>query len=210
MTSAGPPPTSAPPRRPSVGQVVLGLVLVAIGVAWLLQVVAGVDVRWELLAPLALVLVGAGVIAGARTGAPGGLIGVGLVLTVLLALVSSIGGLGDVPFAGGFGDRVLRPATLDGDETHRLAIGELEIDLRDTELGAAAPEVVASVTVGRLVVRLPTGASVRVEARAAAGSVQVLGESAEGLDVELTVDEGRAPAVLLDLAVGVGEVVVER
>ncbi len=207
--TAGPPPLPAARGRPSVGQVVLGLVLVAVGVAWLLQVVAGVDVRWELLAPLALVLVGGGVIAGARTGAHAGLIGVGLVLTLLLAVVSSLGGLGDVPFAGGIGDRVERPALLDGDATYRLAIGELEIDLRDTGLPESAVEVVATVAVGRLVVRLPATAA-RVDARAAAGSVRVLGESAEGLDVELTVDEESEPTVLLDLAVGVGEVVVER
>ncbi len=210
MTDRTLPPAPPQPRRPSPAQVVLGLVLVAVGLAWLLDVVAGVDFRWDLLAPLALVLVGGGLVAGARTGPHGGLIGVGLVLTVVLAIGSSLGGLGDVPFAGGIGDRVEQPASLDDATTYRLAVGELEIDLRATALPASAVELTASVAIGRLVVLAPPEVEVRVDASAAAGSVRVLGRTTDGLGVELTVEEAADARLRLDLAVGIGEVVVER
>ncbi len=205
------PESASPARGPSPGQVVLGLVLVVAGVAWLLEVVADVDIRWDVLAALALLLVGGGLIAGARTGAHAGLVAVGVLLTLVLALGSSVGALGDIPFSGGIGQRVERPATLAEDVTHRLAIGELEIDLTAAELAASGTvRVTASVALGRLVVRAPADAGLRVEAAAGAGSIKVLGEVAEGFDVDLAVTADGSPVIELDLKIGLGELVVQR
>lgn len=206
-----PPEAAAEPRRPTVNQTVTGLVLVTVGVTWLGAVAGVAHFRWDVLSALVLLIVGGGLVAGARTGAHGGLISVGLVLTVVIAVVSSIGSLADIPFTGGFGSRVEQPARLAEDSAFRLAVGELEVDLRSAALPAGGTALVeASVVIGRLVVRLPDRVDVRVEASAGAGTVRLLGASDNGLDVRLDAGDPDAARLVVEAEVGIGEVVVER
>lgn len=188
-----------------------GLVLLTVGVNWLGAAAGVARFRWDVLLAVVLLIVGGGLVAGARTGAHGGLISVGLVLTLVIAVVSSIGSLAEIPFTGGFGSRVEQPARLGDDVAFRLAVGELEVDLRRAALpegGTASIE--ASVVIGRLVVRMPDGLDVRVEASAGAGTVRLFGEADNGLDVRLATGDPSAAQLVVEAEVGIGEVVVKR
>ncbi len=208
-----PAPPPRPPERVSAGRLVLGLVILAIGVGLLLQVAGVTDRAWKVVLPVALVAVGIGlVVAGLRSErGQGGLIALGVVLTVVLTVATVV----DIPFEGGVGDRLERPATYDRVRSeYRLAIGRLTINLtRISQLGqSAAPKrVTAHVGVGELVVVVPSRTSVDVHGHAGLGDVTVFGRSESGIDVDN--DSGPPPsgapaALSLDLSVGVGRVEV--
>jgi hypothetical protein len=96
-------------RGPNAGHVVLGLILVLIGLGWLMEALGVADVPWRFLLPSALILVGLALTLGARTGRHGGLLAVGVVLTVLVLLAGAVEVLVDVPLAGGMGTRPIGP-----------------------------------------------------------------------------------------------------
>ncbi|HZP90879.1 MAG TPA: hypothetical protein VFC04_07790, partial [Actinomycetota bacterium] len=181
-----PAPPPRPPERVSAGRLVLGLVILAIGVGLLLQVAGVTDRAWKVVLPVALVAVGIGlVVAGLRSErGQGGLIALGVVLTVVLTVATVV----DIPFEGGVGDRLERPATYDRVRSeYRLAIGRLTINLtRISQLGqSAAPKrVTAHVGVGELVVVVPSRTSVDVHGHAGLGDVTVFGRSESGIDVD--------------------------
>ena len=115
MSDLPEPPASPPPSsRFHAGRLVLGLVVVVIGVAALLQAAGVSDVPWKAVLPGSLIAVGLGlVIAGRRSeSGQGGLIAIGIVLTVLLAAASAV----DIPLEGGL-DPGLDP--LAGHPRHR-------------------------------------------------------------------------------------------
>lgn len=150
-------------------------------------------------------------VANARTGAShGGLVALGVVLTVLLFLGSLI----SFPFAGGIGERIERPTTLsEAAERFELGIGQLTVDLTEFPVPEAGePTVVrARVGLGQLIVEVPEGAEVRVEANVGLGSAEVIDVEESGFDVDLETEPQGATAVLdLRLSVGIGEVSVER
>ncbi len=123
-----PPASSPPPSRFHAGRLVLGMVVVVIGVTGLLQAVGVTDVPWKSVLPGSLIAVGAGlVVAGRRSeSGQGGLIAIGIVLTLLLAAASAL----DIPVEGGVGERTERPTTLSGVKSeYRLAVGLLTLDL---------------------------------------------------------------------------------
>jgi hypothetical protein len=183
-----------------------GILLVLVGLAWLLEAVDAVDVPWDVLLPLALVAVGAVLIVNARTGArQGGLVAIGVALTVLLFLGSAI----DVPLGGGVGDRTVRPSD-DGPRSFELAVGKLTVDLRDLEVSQAPLQLDARVGVGQLVVLVPAGVAVAIEGRAGLGNVVVFEQEEGGVDAEVVHEPERDPVVTIEATVGIGEVKVER
>lgn len=211
-----PPPPPPPPPAPAspgfrTGRFLLGLVIVAAGVAALLQALDVTPVPWKAVLPGALIAVGLGlVVAGIRSEqGQGGLIAVGIVLTVVLAATAV-----DIPFEGGVGQRVERPTTLaDLEDEYRLAMGELTVDLTGLPLPAIdgpAREVRARVGIGQLVVIVPGDDLLRVEGRAGVGEVSILDETDGGLGVHKEyVSADGSVALSLDLSVGIGEVVVQ-
>jgi hypothetical protein len=188
---------------------VLGVVLVLFGVGWLLESLA-VDVPWDMVFPA--VLIGIGVMLGvsARSGAGQvGLIVAGIAVTVLLVLGTAI----DVPFGGGVGDRSVHPTGVRVEREYERGIGTLTLDLTDLDLDAIEVpfDLRARVGIGELVVIVPEGAAVRVEAHAGLGSVRVYGMEEAGIDAELSVPApGAATSVRLEASVGIGEVRIEH
>ena len=216
-----PPPPPLPPPEPAppglrTGRFLLGLVILAAGVAALLQALDVTTVPWKAVLPGALIAVGlALVVAGSRSErSQGGLIAVGIVLTVVLAAATVV----DIPFEGGVGQRVERPATLaDLEDEYRLAVGELTVDLTGLDLlhrsvlaGLPLETIRARVGIGQLVVIVPSDEPVRVEGRAGVGEVSIFGESDGGLGVHKEyAPAGASVTFSLDLSVGIGEVVVQ-
>jgi hypothetical protein len=214
MSEPSPPLPPEPQPAPRTGRLLGGVMLVLLGFAWLLEALDVAEVPWDLLLPAALIAVGVILFVNARTGASqGGMIALGVVLTVLLFLGSAV----DFPIAGGVGDRSVHPATLEqAADGFELGIGKLTVDL--TSLPAsdhtlAEPTVVkARVGIGQLLVIVPEGVPVRVNGKASLGSVRIFDRESGGIDVDVTTEPegGGAPVLDLRLSVGLGEVRVER
>lgn len=191
----------------SRGRLVLGGLLVAIGLAWLLNVL-GFRVRLEVILPVVLMAVGAALVLDARRGAPGGLIVLGIVLTVLLALGATFDAF-SLPARAG--EVVERPATINQlDRDYELGVGSLTVELSDLELSSAT-RVSASVGAGKLVVRVPPDAQVEVQAEVGIGQARAFRVGRGGLGVDLTHREpGTGQTLSLDLSVGIGDIDVRR
>jgi len=206
-----PSPPPIPEReRFQAGRFVFGALVALLGVAWLLEATDVWHVPWKVVLPVTLIVLGVALVLSARTGrGQGGLVGLGIILTVVLA----IGTVVDISFESGVGDRVERPrsyAELKGE--YGLSMGKLTIDLRG--LPAAAPsrivEIHARVGIGQLIIVVPDGVEPEVYAKAGIGSVEVFGRQDSGLDVRLdSVPHVLAPAPYsLDLSTGVGDIEV--
>lgn len=220
--AAGPPatePVPVPPppplvRRLPLGRLILGLVLVALGVIWLLEALDVVSFSFLAVLPAALILVGVILIARARTGRHSGLVVLGIVLTVILTIASGF----DIKLRGGAGERTVRPASFEElEREYHLSAGELTIDLRDVTFPPGrTTSLKASVGLGQLTVRLPekAPAELMAKAHAGAGQVTVLGRESSGLDVDLSFElpaQLATPGVAilsLDLSVGLGQIEV--
>lgn len=210
-----PPASPTPSSRFHAGRLVLGLVIVVIGVTALLQAAGVSDVPWKAVLPGSLIAVGLGlVIAGQRSeSGQGGLIAIGIVLTVLLAGASAV----DIPLEGGVGERTERPMSLSEVKSeYRLAVGQLTLDLTSVSVPVtgAARTVRARVGVGQLIVELPSDQVAVVQGHAGMGQVTIFGQSDEGFgvdkDVTPSVPAGEPIAFSLDLSVGIGEVRVQH
>jgi Cell wall-active antibiotics response 4TMS YvqF len=198
-------------RRWSLGTVVVGLLLVLLGVAWLLESLDVLEVPWGTLLPIALIVVGGALLLSARRERPRGLIVAGLILTVLSAATSA----GDIGF-GGVGERAYRPASLSElQAVPDLGVGELRLDLRRLTPSAAArgaEEIDVSVGIGELQVLLPPDLPVRIRASAGIGEVELPDGSEGGFGAEAQFPDGGATGdqLYLELSVGIGQVTVSR
>ena len=208
MSTTSPP--ASPLARMHSGRLAAGLLLVVFGIGWLLEVLNVIDFPWDVLLPVALVLVGAALVVASRSGArTGGLIAVGIVLTGVLTIGSAI----DFPLGGGVGERREHPtAVAQLRQEYRLGIGQLTLDLTDLPLAsiAATERVRVRVGMGQLVVIVPVGPPVRVEARAVLGNVQVFEVQDSGFDAVRVVAPSGTPAIDLVLSVGLGQIEVRR
>jgi Cell wall-active antibiotics response 4TMS YvqF len=209
-----PPAQPRPDQRgPAAATVLVGALLVVVGIGWLLDA-NGVEVPWRAVLPAALIAVGLATVAGSMRGRQQGLMVVGLVLTLVLALaVGTDWGLG-VTLAGGVGERVEQPAIPAGLREYRLAVGQLTVDLTGLQVPAGTTTVKARVGLGELVVKAPAGVAVRLDGRSGVGQVQGLDREENGLGNRLDVRtgdfDGAGRRLLLELRAGVGEIRVER
>jgi hypothetical protein len=206
-------PPAGPVHRPYTGRIVLGLLLVLVGLGWLLDSLGAVDVRWAMILPAVLVIIGVALLSTAHRGGSGGLIAAGIVVSILVLVTSLL----SVPFTGrlsGIGDVDERPVAVEDVEPgFGLGIGSMTIDLREVPLPDEPTTVEAGVGIGELVVRVPDGATVEVHARAGAGEVVVDREARSGVGVDLRDRiEGSDPEVVLrlEVSVGLGKVEVRR
>jgi Cell wall-active antibiotics response LiaF, C-terminal len=209
MSSLPPAPASSRPDSVHTGRLLLGLALVALGVLWLLQALDVATIDWNIGLPIAVVAVGIALLVAGFVGrGSGGLVGLGVVLTILLAVSTVV----DVPLGGGIGARSYHPAiTLN--RTYELAIGKLTVDLTTLPAEGEDQTIRAHVGIGQLVVVVPRSAfAADVNAKVGVGDATVFGVSEGGFGVEYrnprssTVDK----VVVLDLSVGIGQVEVRR
>jgi hypothetical protein len=182
---AAPPPPPASSGAP-LGGLVLGSLLLVAGFVWLLALI-DVDVpRVDALLSVALIVIGSALLLGSLTGRHGGLITLGIVLTVVLTVSAGVNF--DVDHA--FGERTERPRTvaqLEDDYSH--AFGELTLDLRSLDLPRGTTHVEVSITFGSLRVLVPNDVSVRVDSNVNFGSADVLGRESSGVGVDAVVQD---------------------
>jgi hypothetical protein len=209
----GPEPTPAVPtdrHAPAAATVLVGMLLVLVGIAWLLDA-AGVTVPWRAILPASLIAVGLACVAGAFRGRQHALMVVGVALLVVLSLAAAVDWNLDVPLSG-VGDRREQPTSPAQLREYRLGVGSFELDLRQLQLPAGTTSVKARVGIGELAVEVPQGVSVQVVAGSGLGEVQVFGEQDGGIGsrIDTSSEQGGDRRLVLDARVGLGQVRVDR
>lgn len=138
------------------------------------------------------------------------LIGLSLVILVTGAFFGAVA-LTGVPLTGGIGQRVIQPTTpVELQSSYRMAMGSLTVDLTHVPLGTATHAVTASVAVGQLVVDVPRGAIVDVDAHSGIGRVSYGSSGPEAFVAPLTVFGPARPQLIVDAQVGIGQIQLER
>jgi len=184
-----------------------GVLLLATGVVWLLAALDVLELSYR--AWIGILLVGIGIALALLPGRHGVLVLLGML--VVVAGVPALLVDGDV-VAGGVGDRVETPPSARELEPYRQGVGRLTVDLGSLALDADRPTVEASVGIGELVVLVPAGSDVTVDAHAGVGSIRLPERSTSGLDVALehAISGEIGGTVWLVLRIGVGSIRVEQ
>lgn len=207
----------AGPRSPVPG-LTIAAVLITVGVLVLLTRFTSWDLGPRGFLGAALLVVGLGLIAAAFTGgrtARGGLIALGIVLSLALVLVSSLPWNG---VRGGVGDRTFRPVTeAQVRDVYRGGVGDLTLDLSRVPVSNLDGPITTRVEhgVGDLEIVVPRDADVRLRVGSGLGSVDVLGQGSSnsgffpGNGIGSWVDDDQ-PEFDIVIHNGVGDVEVSR
>jgi phage shock protein PspC (stress-responsive transcriptional regulator) len=206
---AGAAPPGGAERQPSLFLPGLGALLAAGGIAVLLDVLDVVDVPLDVALAVGVVFVGAPIAVGAFFRRVTGLVLLGLLLALALA-VGALANLGHGPT----GERVYTPTTVDQlRDEYDVRIGRLELDLTQLDLPAGATRVELDAGIGEIVVKAPEGVTVDARADAGAGDVRVFGEQDDGFDAQqraVDVVPGADARLIVDAHVGLGHVEIWR
>ena len=209
--------TSAPseprqPERPSLLSPVLGALFTAAGVLGLLAVLDVYDVDVAVALAGGVVIVGAAIAVGASTGRRvGALILLGLVLLACFAVAA----VTPVSISSGIGEKLERPvSTAELEGSYELGIGELAVDLSGVELPSGTTDVDIRLGIGEIILTVPDDVALEIDARAAAGEVDLLGARDEGAsaDERLTIagPTADAPLLRIEADVSLGAIEVRR
>jgi len=137
-----------------------------------------------------------------------------IVLSLLILVTGAFFGavaMTGVPLTGGIGQRVVQPTTpSELQSTYRMAIGSLTVDLTHVPLGTAPHTVIASVAVGQLVVDVPRGAVVDVDAHSGIGDVDYGDSGPAAFAAPLTAFGPARPQLVIDAQVGIGQIRLQR
>lgn len=163
-------------------QVVGGGVMIFIGLLWLLERTGAIDVSVTAVLALATMVLGISLVLLARNGPHVGLIVFGTVLAFVTLVTAAAPFEG---FQGGLGDRTYEISSADDIRVdYNQAVGKLTIDLSEIEDLEAVTPMTASVGMGELLVRIPQGMPIRVDASVGAGQIEILGRVTEGVDID--------------------------
>lgn len=201
-----PPHATAVPRpRSPLGWYVLGATLVAVGLLAIVSQMARVEVTPAQFFGAALTVIGIGLVVGAWWGRARILILLALLLLPMAVTATFI----IAPLEGGMGDQRYAPANLaELRGEYRLLGGRLVLDLTGLSGRREPIHVTASVAVGELVVLIPPGTSVQLDARVGAGGTLIFGERQVGTSLKDRYVRSQlgATTYILDLEAGIGEV----
>jgi phage shock protein PspC (stress-responsive transcriptional regulator) len=206
----------AGPRSP-VPRLTVAALLIVVGILAMITRFSDWDIGARGILGAALLVVGLGLVAAAfsdgRT-ARGGLIALGVVLSVALVAVSAV----DSRIGGGVGDRTYRPASVsDLREVYRGGVGDMTVDLSRLDQGISGRGLDVRIEhgVGDLDVVVPRSADVQLEGDHGLGDVDVFDRGSEidgffpGEGTRSWSDDGRAEFVIT-INSGVGDVEVSR
>ena len=124
-----------------------------------------------------------------------------------------------VPMHGGSGARVDQPTTLaQVQRTYETEFGNMTVDLRQVQFTPSAASVTASVAVGILNVDIPANAIVYLKTHIGAGNITYYGRNgyqsepftAVPSSLKTAEEQRRAPHLVLNLQVGVGQINLQR
>lgn len=171
---------AAAPRRgnSAVAGVTFGLILVGVGIVWLLAALDLQPPRWDIALAAALVGVGGALVITAGRAGSGGLILLGVLLTLVLSGLSTV----NLRVDSAFGERVARPASLAGlEREYSHAFGSFTLDLTGIEIPEGTTRIRVANSFGETIVRLPARAAVKVDASTAFGESRILGKTFSGV-----------------------------
>lgn len=205
-------------RRSRLGRLTAGVLLVVLGVAWLLHRLEVVDLGVIEVLALALLVVGLGLLIGSWWGRSRGLILWGVLLTLVLAVAStvqtSVADAGVIA-SSGVGERTWAPSTAEEIEpSYELGVGEATLDLSRTDFDGESIAVSARVGMGELTVYVPDDVDVTVDGTIRVGDMRLLDTTAGGVGtvsrtVADNVDDPEA-TLSVEARVGIGNLVVQR
>ena len=201
-----------PPRKPSLFAPVLGALLAVAGLFGLLAVLDVYDIDVAVALAVGVLVVGVAIAFGAMTQRRvGGLVFLGLILLGAFGAAAAT----PVSVSSGVGEKIQRPeSAAELDRSYELGIGELNLDLGAVSLSPGTTSVDASVGVGNLVITVPRGVALEIDAHAGVGEVDVLGRRDDGVDAQKTTSVAgstpNAPVLDVEADIGMGNIEVRR
>lgn len=208
------PSTDTQPRRTSTARIILGALILLIGFAWMLEIAGAVDeIPWSYLLPAAVIVIGVGLVTDSRGPTHGGLVALGVVLTIFLLVDVSVASFNFTTGGTVIGPRNERPTSVEDLEDYGIFAGELKVDLSDVAFPIGQTEVNASAFAGSVEIIVPDDVTVELTAGTFAGEIRALGKRAEGLGprVEETfVGEEANRVLVLDVTAFAGQIEVTR
>jgi phage shock protein PspC (stress-responsive transcriptional regulator) len=133
---------------------------------------------------------------------------------VALALAAGTVSAAGLDLDGGVGDREYRPASaIDLQDRYELGLGELVLDLRETDLPSGDVPVELDLGMGEARVLVPEDVCVATSADVGMGNVHLFGRDNGGVDVDFEDNPdaaGDSTRVVLDAEIGVGELRVSH
>ena len=202
------PPLPPPPPPMAIGRLITGALVVLVGIGWMVDLTTESTVAWGLLLPAALMLVGLGVMFGARRQDVGGLVTIGVLLTIATVISGAVSFIG--PWSG-VGQVSEAPAAVaDVSELYEHGMGDFLLDL-----GAVSfvDDQTVSLTMGVGAARIivPRDAKVVVHAETGIGKLVVFNRTIDG--VGLSLDRtwaGTGPTININAELGIGELEIQR
>jgi phage shock protein PspC (stress-responsive transcriptional regulator) len=189
-----------------LGVVTVAAVLLALGVAALLDSVGWVSVSVATGAAIALIIVACGLIAGTWFGRSRALIVLGILLIPFTAAATLV----HEPLTGGTGNVTVAPQRLaDVSGAYHLIAGKLTVDLSQVSVGSGSQSLNATVAFGQLTVVVPPGMNLDLHGHVGAGQVNLLGAFDSGLNIDSAVTlapSATTGTLHLYLSAGFGEV----
>ena len=188
------------------GRVVFGALLLGAGGLWLLSNAGVFDLSYQTWIGLLLIAIG---LAIALTPGPHGLLVVLGVAVTLAGLPSLV--VGEV-FTGDVGEALETPATPAELIPYEHGVGKLTLDLTSPDLRVEDVDVEARIGIGELLVLVPDGVEIVVDAHVGIGNIDALGETESGVDVDLDsrIPGAGAHEISLELDAGIGDIRVQR
>jgi phage shock protein PspC (stress-responsive transcriptional regulator) len=196
-------PTPVRSRGVHVGALGLAAVILALGVALLLQSAGAIHLTVAIGFGIVFVVLGVTLAAGAWFGRAPLLVALGICLLPFAAAAVLV----PEPLTGGVGNVSYAPQALPSVQpAYRLVAGQLYVDLSGVDLGAQSVTVTSSVAFGHLVVVVPADVTVDVTSKMGAGEVDLLGRIDSGVQISshFVATTGTSPTGTLDLTVDVG------
>lgn len=209
-----PPPPPVPRERSVLGRATLSVALIVVGVLVGWNLATDSDLRPAVVISAALAVVAGGLVVGAFAGRARGLV----VWAGLLALLAAGASVSHAPLRAGVGDRTWAPRTVEQlRPAYRLGVGDGELDLSRIDFAAAGRQrVQVRQGIGDLLVVVPAGVVVRIDADVDAGEIRLPGRAPSdgtGLRERMVVPEGSSPsaaALVVDARLGLGSLEVRR